>query len=295
METIMFGAIFGGETATGGLIENYPGSPEVDGFDLMMKFREQVEKYAVPSVDEDLVSIARVEDCFEVTTDQGDLYRGASVILAIGRERRKLGLDHEEEWTGRGISYCSTCDAPMHRGNTVGVVGGGDAAIKGATLLSRYADKVYVIYRGDAFTRPEAANLRQLEGRPNIETVFGANVVELKGDDGLTGIVLDRAINGSNELRTDGLFIEIGADPRVELANQLGLDLNELNEIKVDRSGRTSVEGVFAAGDITDGSGELKQTITAASHGAVAATAAYEYVSEHGNRCARHAIAYSPA
>ena len=295
METIIFGAIFGGETATGGLIENYPGYPEIDGFDLMMKFREQVEKYEVPSVDEDLVSIARVEDCFEVTTDQGNRYRGASVILAIGRERRKLGLDHEEEWTGRGISYCSTCDAPMHRGNTVGVVGGGDAAIKGATLLSRYADKVYVIYRGDAFTRPEAANLRQLEGRPNIETIFGANVVGLKGDDGLTGIVLDRAVNGSNELRTDGLFIEIGADPRVELANQLGLDLNELNEIKVDKSGRTSFDGVFAAGDITDGSGELKQTITAASHGAVAATAAYEYVSEHGNRCAQHAIAYSLA
>ena len=295
METILFGGIFGGETATGGLIENYPGAPETDGFDLMMKFREQVEKNEVPSVDEDIVSIARAEDCFEVTTDQGNGYRGASVILANGRQRRKLGLEHEEEWMGRGISYCSTCDAPLHRGNTVGVVGGGDAAVKGAALLSRYADKVYVIYRGEAFTRPEAANLRQLEERPSIVPIFRTNVVELLGADGLSGVVMDRAHDGSNELRTDGLFIEIGADPRVELANQLGLELNELDEIKVDRSGRTSAEGVFAAGDITDGSGELKQTITAASQGAVAATAAYEYMSTHGNRCAPHAVAFSLA
>ena len=199
------------------------------------------------------------------------------------------------EWTGRGISYCSTCDAPLHRGNTVGVVGGGDAAIKGATLLGSYADKVYIIYRGEAFTRPEATNLRQLEKRTNIVPIFSANVVELRGTDGLSGIVLDRAHDGSNELRTDGLFIEIGADPRVELANQLGLELNELDEIKVDKSGRTSAEGVFAAGDITDGSGELKQTITAASQGAVAATAAYEYVSKHSNKCAPHAVAFSLA
>ena len=295
MGTLLFGAIFGGETATGGLIENYPGAPETDGFDLMMRFREQVEKNEVPSVDEDLVSIARVEDCFEATTDEGSIYRGASVILANGRERRKLGLEHEEEWIGRGISYCSTCDAPLHRGNTVGVVGGGDAAIKGASLLSSYADKVYIIYRGEAFTRPEAANLRQLEERPNIVPIFSANVVELQGADGLSGVVLDRAHDGSNELQTNGLFIEIGADPRVELANQLGLELNDLDEIKVDKSGRTSAEGVFAAGDITDGSGELKQTITAASQGAVAATAAYEYVSKHGNKCAQHAVAFSLA
>ena len=295
MATILFGGTFGGETATGGLIENYPGAPEIDGFDLMMRFREQVDKYELPSVDEDVVSITRAEDCFEVTTDQGGEYRGASVILAIGRERRRLGLEHEEEWTGRGISYCSTCDAPLHRGNTVGVVGGGDAAVKGATLLSRYAEKVYVIYRGKAFTRPEAANLRQLEERPNIVPIFGANVIELQGDTGLSGIVMDRALNGSNELRTDGLFIEIGADPRVELANQLGLALNELNEVVVDKAGHTSVEGVFAGGDITNASGELKQTITAAAQGAVAATAAYEYVSKHGNRCAPHAVAFSLA
>ena len=295
VRSLLLGASFGGETATGGLIENYPGYLEIDGFELMLKFREQAEKYEVPIVDEDVASIVRREDCFELTTDQGTTLQGASVILAVGRERRTLGLEHEEEWTGRGVSFCSTCDAPLHRGNVVAVVGGGDAAVKGAVLLGKYAEKGYIIYRQDRFTRPEAANLRQMEESPNIEPIFSANVIELKGEDGLTGVVLDRRYNGSDELELDGLFIEIGADPRVDLANQLGLELNELNEIKVDKHGHTNVEGVFAAGDVTDASGDLKQTIVAAAQGALAATAAYEYVSEHGNKCNLHAVGYALA
>jgi thioredoxin reductase (NADPH) len=293
MKPIIFGALFGGETATGGLIENYPGYPEIDGLELMMKFREQAEKYEVPVVDENVASITRTEECFELTTDEGNTYLGASVVLAVGRERRKLGLEHEDEWTGRGVSFCSTCDAPLHRGNTVAVVGGGDAAVKGAVLLGKFAEKVYIIYRRDSFTRPEAVNLRQLEESPNIVPLVNTEVVELKGDDGLSGIVLDREFEGSRELAVDGIFIEIGADPRVELPNQLGLDLNELGEVKVDKHAKTSVGGVFAAGDLTDGSGELKQTITAAAQGALAATAAYEYVSSHGNRCAVHAVGFA--
>ena len=295
ISAVIFGATFGGETATGGLIENYPGYLEIDGFELMMKFREQAEKYEVPIVSEDIVSISRSDDCFELTTDQGNSYQGASVVLAVGRERRRLHLKNEEEWTGRGVSFCSTCDAPHNRGNAVAVVGGGDAAVKGAVLLGKYAEKVYVIYRGSSFTRPEAVNLKHLEESANIEAIFDANVVELRGEDGLTGITLDRDVNGSNELTLQGLFIEIGADPRVELANQLGLALNDLSEVIVDELGRTSVEGVFAAGDLTNASGDLKQTITAASQGAVAATSAYAYISEHGNACALHAVGYNAA
>ena len=293
MAPLLLGATFGGETATGGLIENYPGYPAIDGFELMSKFREQVERNEVPIVDEEAVSIARRDECFEVATDQRNHYRGASVILAMGRERRTLGLEHEQEWTGRGVSFCSTCDAPLHRGNTVAVVGGGDAAVKGAALICRYAEKVYVIYRGERFVRPEAVNLAQLEAQPNVETIFNANVVGLKGEDGLSGIVLDREHDGSNELTVDGLFIEIGADPRVELAKQLGAALNDRDEIVVDKHGQTSVEGVLAAGDVTDASGDLKQTVTAAAQGALAAAAAYSYVSKHGNACRSHAVGFS--
>ena len=293
MKSIIFGAIFGGETATGGTIENYPGYPEIDGFELMMKFREQAEKYDVPIVNENIVKAEKLDDGFQVTTEAGEIYHGTSIILGVGRERRTLGLEHETEWMGRGVSYCATCDAPMHRGNTVAVVGGGDSAVKGAILLGKYAEKVYIIYRQDRFTRPEPINLTQLDSAPNVQAIFNAQVVQLLGENGLTEIVIDQDFEGSNRLTVDGLFIEIGADPRVELPNQLGLDLNDLNEVVVDKGGATNVEGVFAAGDLTDASGDLKQTITAAAQGAIAATSAYAHVSEHASRCRVHAMGYS--
>ena len=288
MKSIVIGETFGGETATGGLIENYPGYTDIDGFELMMKFREQTEKYGVPIVDDKVVKAVRSGHRFDIETEGGDRYQASTVLLAVGRERRKLGLEHEDEWTGRGVSFCATCDAPLHRGNVVAVVGGGDAAVKGAVLLSKYAEKVYIIYRKDAFTRPEPVNLRQLDEADNVERLFSTNVVGLKGEDGLASIVLDRPHAGSAELDVDGLFIEIGADPRIELARQLGVALNDKNEIGVDKSMRTNVHGVFAAGDVTDAAGELKQTITAAAQGALAATAAYEDYGEHPNACLRH-------
>jgi thioredoxin reductase (NADPH) len=293
MKPIIFGAIFGGETATGGTIENYPGYPEIDGFELMMKFREQAEKYDVPIVDENIIKAEKLDDGFQVKTEAGETYHGTSIMLGVGRERRTLGLEHETEWMGRGVSYCATCDAPLHRGNTVAVVGGGDSAIKGAVLLGKYAETVYIVYRQDRFTRPEPINLAQLDASENVHPIFNAQIVELIGDNGLTGIVLNLDFEGSNRLTVDGVFIEIGADPRVELPNQLGLTLNENNEVIVDKSGATNIEGVFAAGDLTDASGDLKQTITAAAQGAVAATSAYEYVSQHSNACETHAMGFS--
>ena len=281
---VIIGETFGGETAIGGLIENYPGYPEIDGFDLMMKFREAVDKYDVPVLDDKVVGINKSSDGFMVTTLSGDEYFGSSVIISVGRERRTLGLEHEEEWTGMGVSYCSVCDAPMHRGNKVAVVGGGDSAIKGATLLSKYADQVYLIYRKESFTRPEPVNLRHLNESSNIEKIFSTNVIELKGENGLESIVLDREYDGKSELEVDGIFVEIGADPRVDLARQLNVELNDIDEIIVDKTGRTNVEGVLAAGDITDASGDLKQTITAAAQGALAATAAYEWVGSLGDQ-----------
>ena len=293
MRPVVIGETFGGETATGGLIENYPGYPAIDGFELMMRFREQADRNQVPVIDDRVETVARRAHCFDLTTASGERYRASTVILAVGRERRKLGIEHEEEWTGKGVSYCSTCDAPLHRGNAVAVVGGGDAAVKGAVLLSKYARKVYVVYRGAAFTRPEPLNVRLLDERENVERVFGANVIELRGGDGLASIVLDREHDGSSELEVDGIFIEIGADPRSELAGQLGVELNEKGEIVVDEAMRTSVHGVFAAGDITNAAGELKQTITAAAQGALAASAAYADVSEHPNACGVHSMGYS--
>ncbi len=285
LDTVMVGESFGGETAIGGVIENYPGSPEIDGFDLMMKFREQVEKLEVPSIDANLSHVRKSGDGFDVELSDGQKLHALSVVLAVGRERRKLGLPHEDEWTGKGVSFCSTCDAPLYRGkNSAAVVGGGSAAVEGAILIARYAKTVYLIYRKDKLTRPEPVLVHMLEHTPNVKVLYSTEVKELIGSDttGLTGIRISKPYNGRDELTLDGLFIEAGADPRVEVAKELGVELNlQTNEIHVDRNMRTNVAGIYAAGDLTDGSGALKQTVTAAAQGAVAALSAYTYVSEH--------------
>ena len=155
--------------------------------------------------------------------------------------------------------------------------------------------KAYIIYRGESFTRPEPINRRLLEESANVEVILKSSVVELKGNHGLTGVVVDQQHNGTQELVLDGLFIEIGADPRVELAQQLGVKLADSGEVAVDKVMHTSVPGVFAAGDLTDATSALKQTITAAAQGAIAAMSAYAYASEHPDACSLHAIAFSLA
>ena len=288
---VVIGETFGGETAIGGSIENYPGYVDIDGFDLMMHFRDQVVKYDVPIVDDKVTKVVGVEGCYEVETEYSGTYQAQTVILAIGRERRKLGLPNEEEWTGKGVSFCSVCDAPLHKDNVVAVVGGGNAAVEGAVLLAKYATQVYLIYRGSEFFRPERIIVDELNRTPNITQLLETNVVELQGTNDLEGIRIDRQLNGSSELTVDGIFIEIGADPRADIPKELGIHLNDEDEVIVDKGMRTNVPGIFAAGDLTDASGDLKQTITAAAQGAIAASAAYKYIMEHPAACPWHAAA----
>ncbi len=297
VDTLIAGEQFGGETAIGGTIENYPGQPDIDGFDLMMKFKEQVDKLETPTAYSNLKTISKNGDVFRVVLDDDTEIDAISVILAVGRERRKLSLPKEEEWTGNGVSYCSTCDAPLYRNKAAAaVVGGGNAAVEGAVLLSKYAATVYLVYRRYELTRPEPILLKVLEQTDNVKVLYSTEVVELLGSDeaGLTGIRLSKPWEGQDELTIDGLFVEAGADPRLEIPSQLGLEINpDTGEVHVDRSLKTSVEGIYAAGDLTDGT-DLKQTITAAAQGAVAALSAYQHVQEV--KAGRHdAVQASPA
>jgi thioredoxin reductase (NADPH) len=283
VNTLIAGEQFGGETAIGGMIENYPGQPDMDGFDLMMKFKEQVDKLETPTAYSNLKTATKNGDVFRVVLDDGTEIDAISVILAVGRERRKLMLPKEEDWTGNGVSYCSTCDAPLYRNKAAaGVVGGGNAAVEGAVLLAKYAADVYLIYRRGKLTRPEPILLKVLEQTDNVHVLYNTEVSELLGSDeaGLTGVRLSKAWEGNDELVLDGLFVEAGADPRLDIPNQLGLEINpDTGEVHVDKSQNTSVEGIYAAGDLTDGT-ELKQTITAAAQGAMAALSAYQHVME---------------
>jgi len=288
IKPVVAGEEFGGETAIGGQIENYPGFVDIDGFDLMTRFRDQAIKYEVPIITENVVDVRKDGSEFVSELGDGSRIRSIAVILAIGRERRKLGLPNEKEWMGRGVSYCSTCDAPLYRNKkAVAVVGGGNSAVEGAILLSKYAKDVYIVHRKDEFTRPDPINVTVMNDQKNLHQVTGTEIVELLGTDekGLTGIRLSKSFGGKETIDVDGIFIEIGADPRVEIPKRLGVILNsETDEVHVDRVMKTNVPGLFAAGDLTDGSGSLKQTVTAAAQGAIAALSAYQYVSEHRSR-----------
>jgi len=167
----------------------------------------------------------------------------------------------------------------LHRNNIVAIVGGGNAAIEGAVLVAKYASTVYLIYRRETFTRPDPVNLKLLNGSKNIIQLLNTNVTSLNGTEGLSEISIDTPYNDSTNLAVDGLFIEIGADPRIEIPIQLGINLNEKNEVIVNTEMETNVGGVLAAGDLTDASGDLKQTVTAAAQGAISAKSAYTYVS----------------
>jgi len=283
VETLIAGEQFGGETAIGGMIENYPGQPDMDGFDLMMKFKEQVDKLETPTEHSNVTAVEKNGDVYRATLENGTQVDAISIILAVGRERRKLLLPKEEEWSGNGVSYCSTCDAPLYRNKkAAAVVGGGNAAVEGAVLLAKYAETVYLIYRRDKLTRPEPILLKVLSQAENIKVLYSTEVVELLGSDdaGLTGIRINHPWEGQDELTIDGLFVEAGADPRLEIPNQLGLEINpDTGEVHVDKALNTSVQGIYAAGDLTDGT-ELKQTITAAAQGAIAALSAYQHVLE---------------
>ena len=145
IKTLIVGAWFGGETATGGVIENYPGYVEIDGLDLMLHMQEQAKRYQVPIETARVESISRDDECFVAHTDAGDEFRGNAVILAMGRERRKLGIPKEDEWMGHGVSFCSTCDAPLLSREIGGRCRGRRLGGQGRDLLSKYADKVYVV------------------------------------------------------------------------------------------------------------------------------------------------------
>tara|TARA_B110000263_G_scaffold239401_1_gene241596 strand:+ start:73 stop:1023 length:951 start_codon:yes stop_codon:yes gene_type:complete len=284
MNTIIVGQEFGGETAIGGLIENYPGNIEIDGFDLMMEFKKQVTNLNVPIIENNLISVIKEKNGFNCALYDGKEFFTKTLILAIGRERRKLELKHENEWTGKGISYCSTCDAPLYKNKDLAVVvGGGNAAVEGAILIAKYAKKVFLVYRGEKLWRPEPMLIETLKNTTNIDVILNNSVSKLIGSDfgGLEKIQLKNKFRNQTEFIIDGLMIEAGADPRIEIPKSLGINLDKVtNEVIVDKDQKTNIQGLYAAGDITNGS-NLKQTITAASQGAISALSAYNFCLEN--------------
>ena len=193
-----------------------------------------------------------------------------AILLGTGTKKRTLDVKGEEELLGKGVSYCATCDGFFYKNKIVAVVGGNDSAA-GATLhLANIAERVYLIYRKDKL-RAESFWVDLIEKNEKIEVIYNTNVIEVSGENKLQILKLDREHDGQTELNVDGLFIEIGSEPKIDFAEKLKIETNDDGYIKIQSDGKTSVSGLWAAGDITTGSDKYKPVLTAASDGAIAA------------------------
>ncbi|MBN1263628.1 MAG: FAD-dependent oxidoreductase [Candidatus Pacebacteria bacterium] len=278
MRNLVLGKQAGGTIGLAHKVENYPGFVSISGLELMQKMEVQVERLGAEVFYDPAEDIKKTaEGFFQVTTDLGKSYLGKTLILATGTTRRKLGIPGEEEFLGRGVSYCTTCDAPFFKGKTVALVGGSDGAVSGAVHTAEFARKVYLIYRKDKL-RAEPIWVEQAIANPRIKTIYNTNVLKIEGDKVVRKVMLDRPHEDSRELTLDGVFIEIGGIPGTSLAKIIKVALNEAGFVKVDQQMRTNVAGIFAAGDLTDFRPTFQQVVTVQAMGAVAAASAYQYL-----------------
>jgi thioredoxin reductase (NADPH) len=267
----------GGELMKTTEVENYPGFPEgIQGPELMMQMQAQAERFGAEIILDDVVSLDLTGDVKTVTLGNGDVHEGLTVIFATGSAYRKLGLPDEDRMSGHGVSWCATCDGFFFRQKTIAVVGGGDSAMEEATFLTKFADKVYLIHRGDSL-RASKVMQERAKADPKIEFLFNKRVEHIYGDSLVTGVgVVDTVDGTETTIDLSGLFIAIGADPRTHLVHGQ-LDLTTFGTIAVDgRTSRTNLPGVFAAGDVIDPT--YRQAVTAAGSGTVAALDAEHYL-----------------
>jgi len=267
----------GGQMTQTSVIDNYPGFHEgIDGFTLGFNMQQGAERFGAKTLSTEVLSVSLKGDIKEIHSDMGR-FLAQTVIIAAGADHRHLGIENEESLIGRGVGYCAHCDGMFYKGKTVAVVGGGNSAVSDALFLSRICTKVFLIHRRDTL-RAERIYHEPLQNAENVEFIFNARVKELLFENKLTGVVYEELISG--ELRTlplEGLFISIGRSPQSKIfAEEVALD--ELGYIIADESTRTNIPGVFAAGDIR--TKKLRQVVTAASDGAVAATEAFEYLTK---------------
>lgn len=269
---------FGGQIINTPDIENYPGIAHTSGFDFAMGLYQQAIDLGVEYRQARVASIEDAGDHKIAVLEDGDRIESRTIILATGAKNRPLGLAHEKEWIGRGISYCATCDGMFYRKKIVAVNGGGNTALEDAEFLSNIVEKVYVIHRRDQF-RGEPVRVEKLRARENVEFVLNANITALLGQDRLEALEVTDKITGEKRIiKVNGLFVAIGQAPEnMIFSNVVGLDKG--GYIVAGEDCKTNVDGIFAAGDTRTKT--VRQLTTAASDGAVAALAAVAYIHDN--------------
>jgi len=264
----------GGLAAVSPNIENYPGFKSISGMELVEKMKQHASKYTKINFGEEVKNISQKKDLFTVQTDKKS-YDVKAIILCLGTEYRKLNAPGEKELSGKGVSYCATCDGFFFKDRKVAVVGGGNSALIEAIYLKQIGCKdVYLIHRRDQLRAEKAYQDEAVE--KGVQIIYNTHVESINGKDKVESLKLhDVKTDKKSELTVDGVFISIGEEPQSKLALELGVKLDEKGFIIADKKGRTNIRGVYAAGDITGG---LRQVVTACAEGANAALASTEAV-----------------
>ncbi|MFP4646268.1 MAG: NAD(P)/FAD-dependent oxidoreductase [Candidatus Acetothermia bacterium] len=274
LSTALIAKEIGGQLLWTNEIENYPGFSSITGYELLKKFREHAREYEPQEfIDETVLNVEKEGDLFQVETDSGKGLQAHTLVVATGKRPRKLNVPGEEEYRGKGVSYCTTCDAPLYRDRKVAIIGGGDAAFEGIIDVLPIADKVYNINRSQPRAEPI---LQKRVNEEEIQSYHDHQVLEIYGNDLVEGVKIEKQSDGSvQNIEVDGVFVEIGLIPNTEFISHL-VQTNERGEIVVDCDTRTSVKGIFGAGDVT--TVPEKQVVISAGEGAKAALAAYRYL-----------------
>ncbi|MEM1928276.1 MAG: FAD-dependent oxidoreductase [Acidilobaceae archaeon] len=284
LKTAVLTKVFGGLLNETEWIDDYPGLLRIKSSELVQLFRKHLELFGVDvRTGFEVETIERSGGLFKIVSSRGEVVEAKAVILAIGLRRRRLNVPGEAEFAGRGVSYCSVCDAPLFRGRkSVAVVGGGDAAVEGALILSGYVEKVYLVHRRREF-RAKPALVKEALARGNIEPVLSSVVTEILGDASVKAVRVKSLETGEEKiLQVDGVFVEIGFEPPVDFLRRIGVELDSEGYVKVDEWMRTNIPGLFAAGDVISLWKGFKQVINAAATGAIASYSAYQYLLERG-------------
>lgn len=275
--TLVISKDIGGQALLTDDIQNYPGYNQISGFELMNKFQQQAASYGADFVYDEVVSVSQLENGdFSVKTRDQE-FTSIALILAFGKTPRNLDVPGEEEFRGRGVSYCAVCDGPLFREMPIAVVGIGEHALQAAVYLSGLASKLYVVYRGSRIDEEDEMYL-QLKQKPNVEFLMNYSVDKIEGEMAVKTVHARNNAKDSSEIRelkVEGLFIEMGYVARTDFVGDL-VNLTKNREIITDKLGNTSQEGVFAAGDVTDI--PYKQAVISAGQGSVAALSAYNYI-----------------
>lgn len=266
----------GGQLTLTGEVENYPGFADgIDGYTLGANMQSGAEKFGAQTIFDEVTNVFLDEKIKRVVTQSTELY-ARSVIIASGASPRELGIDGESDFIGKGIHYCAHCDGRFYKNKTVAVIGGGNSAVSDALYLSRLAKKVYLVHRRDSLRATKIYH-EPLKNAENVEILWNSRVSKLLHGERIVGAILENtATNEQSELLCDAIFVSIGRKPNTSLFNGITA-LDENGYIIADESTKTSVEGVFAAGDVRTKT--LRQIVTAVSDGATAAHYAEEYIS----------------